>query len=578
MIASHRRYLDRLRAAVDPASQTVTDAQWIAKNTRLKGLPFSFLDHEYQLTILQSTARRKYVRKCSQVGISELSVRRAIAKCATHAGVNVMYVLQTAGFANTFSSTRLAPVLESSPIVRDMLYKTDTSMLKRFVNGSFIHMKGASKGAQAISVPVDFLIVDEKDFAESQDILSSFESRTTHSDFEDEIHLSTPTVSGYGISHDWVHCIQHVELQKCNHCGHWFQPDYYAHVKLPGFNWGTPASTDRSLLEISYQTKELIAPLDLTKAFLQCPNPKCLRPTNQHVRYRKFVQVNPDAGYEEHGFQITPFSAPKHAPPGKLVRKSTAFRNVKDFVNNTLGLPHDDSTTGLSDQEIARCFSSDAPYALYPRDPPYQVSGTDLGGTCAHVTGYPAPDGHLRVVTAERLPLHLLAERFPASLAQNSVIASAMDALPYTDTVLRLQTAIPSLWAVLNTIPGGLELYRLRDQEPDETKATFGLRQIGVNRDALLDLVVSTIRTGQMSFDPRIPQEEQDAIKNHLRSLKRINKRNVSGEDYYTWVKTDGKDHYFFALSFLILATFVKGLAGRLDAQLDLVSKFRRTA
>jgi hypothetical protein len=242
-----------------------------------------------------------------------------------------------------------------------------------------------------------------------------------------------------------------------------------------------------------------------------------------------------------------------------------------------LGLPHDDATTGLSEQEILDCFPTEAPYALYPQDPPYQVSGTDLGGTCAHLTGYPAPDGHLRVVSAERIPLHTLKERFSASALQHRVISSAIDALPYTDTVRELQysPAYSPVWAVLNTLERGLELYRVREQEPDETKATYGLRQLSVNRDALLDLVVTTVRTRAVSFDPRIPPGEQQAIRAHLRSLKRIKKQNPDGEEYYTWVKTDGKDHYFFALSFLLLASFVKGLAGRQVTLPSLVSKFR---
>jgi len=202
MIQSYSQHLSRVRAAIDPRAQAATISEWLIKHTTINSRAWSFRDHEYQRTILDDPAPIKYVKKCSQVGISELAVRRVIAKVQLHAGINAMYVLPTAAFASMFSSTRLASALDSSKEAKESLYKTDSTTIKRFFNESFVYMRGASRSGQAISVPVTDLTLDEIDFAEDQAVLTSFASRMTHADEDlmSQLGFSTPTVPKYGIS------------------------------------------------------------------------------------------------------------------------------------------------------------------------------------------------------------------------------------------------------------------------------------------------------------------------------------------------------------------------------------------
>jgi len=121
-----QRHFERVQAALNPALQAATIATWLCLNTTLKGKPFSFKDHEYQKVILDSPAQVKNVKKCSQIGISELAVRRLIAKVMLHAAINAMYVLPTAAFSALFAATRLAPALDSSKVAKEALYRTDS--------------------------------------------------------------------------------------------------------------------------------------------------------------------------------------------------------------------------------------------------------------------------------------------------------------------------------------------------------------------------------------------------------------------------------------------------------------------
>ena len=231
-------HIDRVRTAIDPSLAASTVAEWLVKYTMLAGKKFSFKDHEYQEVLLNDEAPIKFVKKCSQIGISELSVRRVTGKTNLHAGINAMYVLPTASFCSMFSATRLASVLDSSKKARESLYRTNSTTVKRFFNDSFIYMRGASRSGQAISVPVHDLTIDEVDFAEDQDVLTSFTSRMTHADplVYGEWWFSTPTVGNYGVSYLYDNSKQFVELQRCCHCNHEFHADYYKNVKLPGFN------------------------------------------------------------------------------------------------------------------------------------------------------------------------------------------------------------------------------------------------------------------------------------------------------------------------------------------------------
>lgn len=570
-------HLNRVKTAIDPAQTAQNIETWLGKNSFLEGKPFSFVDHEYQQVILRDKAKIKFCKKCSQIGISELSVRRAIAITQLYRDISCIYILPTATFAGTFSSTRFSSALENTPTAKENLYKTDSTSVKRFVGENYLYMKGASTSAQAISIPCDFLVVDEKDFCESQDILSAFTSRMTHSKYKDQFHFSTPTVGGYGISEDFDGSMQFVEIQRCNHCNHTFIADYYEHVKLPGFNVGNnkvkgPANvkkTDRILQEFNFLNKELLTKFPINEAYLACPN--CHKPCDQDIKYREFVCVNPDSNRETHGYQITPFSAPKQMPPSEMIKTSTGYKAVKDFVNNCLGLEHDDSTTGLSETELKALFRSDI---NYPELPPYQISGTDMGGTCAHFTAYPAPNGHIRIMLAERIPLHKFNKRYLESLGQSNVVSSVIDLMPYTDMVAAMQARCPSLFACVFTRTRGVELYNIREKEEDENKASYGVRQINAKKNALFDFMVNMIREGQISFAPSTFQEKDTIIK-HLMDMKRIEIKNLDGEKEYVWRKSSkGLDHYFHALAYLVLANFLKGLSTGLAPLPMLAGKF----
>ena len=80
-------------------------------------------------------------------------------------------------------------------------------------------------------------------------------------------------------------------LLKCNHCNHYFIPDYYDHVKIPGYSG--------DLRDI---TKTRIHTINHTEAYVECLN--AARRPNLAPKYREWVCENKDENHVADGFQV----------------------------------------------------------------------------------------------------------------------------------------------------------------------------------------------------------------------------------------------------------------------------------
>ena len=130
-----RNHFLRLKAGASQATALSEVSRWITDNTFLAGRHYSYRHHEYQPRILDSTAREVVVRKCSQVGISELAVRKSLALCGMIKDFTVIYTLPTATFASVLAKTRVNPVINESPYLSEMVAGTDSVEVKQFGYG-----------------------------------------------------------------------------------------------------------------------------------------------------------------------------------------------------------------------------------------------------------------------------------------------------------------------------------------------------------------------------------------------------------------------------------------------------------
>ncbi len=563
MESFYAQHINRIRAAINPDNKISSIVDVITKRTCLAGKPFTFDRFRYQKDILEHPAPIKIVQKAAQIGMTELTLREAVAFCMLTGNINVIYTLPTASFASSVAATRLNPLIDGSPEVAAMIHRdTDSVSVKRMINDSFMFIRGASATSQTISIPAEVVISDEYDFS-NENVVTAYTSRLQAAVNPQQRFFSTPTVSTLGVSSLMQSSKRYLPLHKCDHCGHWFQINYYKHVKIPGFKG--------HLLDIGFLSKDLLLDYPINDAYVQCE--KCKRPMD--CSNWQFVLENPEKNYDSYSWHVSPFVVPNVRPPSALIKDSTKFRSIVDFTNNVLGLPSEDSSTGLQKEEVEGLFYSDV---QYPEHPPYQVCGFDLGGINHLLCGYPAPDGMLRITHAEKIPLAKLKQRVKEVHAEKRIISSVADSQPYIDVILSLQERIYTLYACLFSTAKGLDLYTLKSQEGDEEKAMFGVRQVTCKRDAMLDFVANYIRSGKVSFAPSV-FHLQEEITDHLTNLKRVKIINRDDEEEFRWKKSsNGTDHWHFALLYLILASQIRGYGGGTAVQLpSLVAKFKTT-
>src|SRR5690606_10212754 len=126
-----------------------------------------------QIEIAGDDSEEGVIKKCSQVGLTELAIRIALAFLCISGNRSLIYVLPTSKFARKFATSRIDPIIAQSPKISEMLVPAaDSAEMKRFGN-SFLYINGAANQDQAISVPAEGLFVDEYDFC-NPTVLSTY--------------------------------------------------------------------------------------------------------------------------------------------------------------------------------------------------------------------------------------------------------------------------------------------------------------------------------------------------------------------------------------------------------------------
>jgi hypothetical protein len=153
----------------------------------------------------------------------------------------------------------------------------------------------------------------------------------------------------------------------------------------------------------------------------------------------------------------------------------------------------------------------------------------------------------------------MLRVRYKQLSKQFRIRLTVIDALPYTETVLALQKADPNLYAAIYVNREGLELYHIKEQDEEEKAGKQHLRQVSINRDKMLDVVLNDVRTGNVE---KITDQNDERWMTQLCDMNRTKVWNRNNELVYTWQKSDsGNDHFHHSLLYMITASHIAGVA-----------------
>lgn len=559
-----QRHVARLLSSMSAHSRE-TICEFITTNTKLRGEPFSFQDHEYQEFILRDQSKEKVIIKSAQMGISEMSARLALAMGNLIPGFSTIYTLPSAKAAMNFMKTRIDPIISGSDYLKEAISKTvDNTDMKQF-GDSYLYLKGAQVDSQAISVPADMLIGDEVDNS-NQEVLTLFESRLIHSKYQYNVKLSTPSVPGYGIDKAYKESRRHVHLCKCHHCNEWFEPDYFQHVKIPGFS----GDIAKDIVKSTFASPNF----RWQEAFVACP--RCGKPADLSEQYRNWVCENPGDNYVAAGFKVSPFSCPNIILPSHLVRDSVKYERLQDFYNQRLGMALEDKEASLGEEELLKCLITDEVSLSYP-----MVMGLDMGNLCACVIMAVLPDERLVVIHKEMIPLFRVVERRRELAKTYRVRACVVDHGPYTETVYRMQQTDSKVFAAVYVRnKKSAEIYKVKEQEENKEEGKQELRIVFISRDKGFDSVMGNVRNNKLLF-----RAEQGVVKEHLslndamfirhmQDQKRV--REFDGDELvFVWRKVTGEDHYHHAVLYGTVASKILGVVQSVPPLRNLVMKFK---
>lgn len=530
-------FLERVRAGLSQDRDLSRLGGWVKNNTRNPKKPdkkWSFKDHEFQENIVNDTANDMVVKKCAQVGLSEISLRMALGLISIHPNSTAIYTLPTGGFATVFVKSRIDPVIKASPMLSQLVDKEiDNTELKK-IGGSFLYIRGTFTQTAAISVPADILIHDEIDFSD-QLTLTSFTSRLGHVKEENIVRrrFSTPTVSGYGVSLLFDDSTQQWYAVKCQRCETWQVPNFILDTVLPGYEGKILDLEREDLADPRYRFDE---------AYLKCPGcGKELTISNlsDHNR-RQWVAAKP--GQTRSGYQVQPFDVPTINPVSRTLRSLDDFERKVDWVNFKVGRDYQDSDTSFVKEAVDKAFCLGW-VQPYPGAASNTIIGVDVGKTSWITVAKKNELGGLDIIHYERVKL-TSKEALPSRVKQlfewYGGLMLVIDAMPEWTQAL----------AVIETVPQGKGFacyYRSRRGlkmsfiDPDEEN-----KVVSVDRSAIISDTAKKVNEGMHRF---CKAADAATYRSHLDNIKRVNRKDSRGQDEQSWINT-GPDHYGHTLFF----------------------------
>lgn len=537
------KQLVNLRESVQTAidRNRLLRSDWIIRNfkhpKKVKE-SWSFKDHEYQIDIIDDPAQDMVVKKCAQVGVSELEIRDTLAFCAMHDYVKVAYVLPTSKFSNEFSATRFVPAIESSETISEMMSKdVDNTGVKR-IGTCFLMMRGTSGTVAAISVDLDMLVIDEIDFC-NQEVIGSFSSRLQHSLLKITKNFSTPTVPDYGVSALFNESSRAIRMVKCGCCGEWVAPDFFRDVIIPGF--------DKKIED--FRKDDAYHP-GIKQSYLSCPschNELTVDVLNDPER-REWIHEFP--GILRRGYHVRPWDVPTFNPIPDVLFGVTRYKLHSDWVNFRVGSDYTSAENSFLIERLEKNTLESTGWSIDNLSTA-GVKGIFVGadlGKLAHVLVGVATDMGLTVVAAEVVDVREISEnnlgKYLVKLFRGCAGSRIIvDAAPNYETALYLHNTLYEKQAY-GAYYGGESKSSLDIYQFNEIKGIVTIDRTASLDDTCKAFNAGTVKWSQMGSLP--------VVKEHLKSLKKVKKLTSAGATE-VWDKT-GPDHFGHALNYLYAA------------------------
>lgn len=511
--------------------------EWLCQNTLLKGKSFSFDRYPFQRALVDDKHPNAVTIKPSQVGVSEVYQRVALALLARYPHRKGIYSYPDDAMRKKNVQTRVQPLYDSTEVFNKGAKDAVSSIDLMQLGSSFLYMTG-SKIGDATSTDADFVFLDEYDLHDMANA-ALFSSRLQNSDWKIQRYFSTPTYSEYGVDSLFNMSDQLFYLIKCDSCNHWqfplFTPEW---VEIPGL----PGDIN-DLLEIDQGFIDRYR-LNLPSSYVCCQKCRSRLDLGREDN-REWVPKHPSRT-SLRGRKINCFSVATR-PPSDIIAELLKYKMndaMRQFSNSVLGEATDASQNRLAEADILACFGN--------RDVPLVTTrptwlGIDMGHTCHLLVGQGDTLSNVQIVRAEKVPVAYIRERVQQICSTYPVIGGMVDRHPESQVAKDLWVATEHR-VVPAEYRGTIEI---------NTKLVVGtdddVEYVQVDRTTLLDEAARAIRSKAVEFTGY--GAYQSDIKEHFRNMV----REESPEEPAVWKKLNQNDHFFHALGFLLTAMKLKG-------------------
>ena len=530
-------------------------SEWIEKYIHLEGKLMSMSGkYAFQADIVNNTSRVTNTVKCAQIGLTTSTQAYFLAALATQPKFNCIYALPTASDAAKLTTTKVNPLIYGSPRLKSVLNKeVDSVELKQF-GDNFLFTRGSKSETAALSISADCLVIDELDRCD-ENVVKQFRSRLQASQLGIIKQFSTPTIKGIGISREAEASKRFRSMATCAHCSHKWLPTYELDIRIPGFKGELEDLDKHNIIHTRWQ-----------KAHWACPHcgldPKLTRHSLE------WVCENPNENYEANTFYVGPVTCCEVLKPSYLVRTSTEFATRAEWKNQVLGVEAEDSNEQITDSDVeaamihADLASSEISYF-----------GADMGLLCHIVIGRRTQAGELLVIHRESVPVNQFTTRRSELIRQYRCAVSVMDAFPYTPMVGAITDFDVNAYGADFSTGKNVELFTIKEKEANAEEGKLNLRLARINRTRALDELMLLFKERKILISKRSDDDDKK-LKAHILSMKRT--QTFKGDELmYTWVKSDGVDHFFLAMLYMYVATLLRGTVSPVNTgNVPLVSSF----
>jgi Phage terminase large subunit (GpA) len=527
---------------------------WIEKYVYLEGKRMDMSgNYVFQKHIVNNTSRVVNTLKSAQIGLTTVTQAYLLAALATQKKCNVIYALPSASDAAKITTTKLNPLIYGSPQLKALISsETDSVELKKIGN-NFLFTRGSKSETAALSISADILVVDELDRCDP-DTVKQFRSRLQASQLGLIKQFSTPTITGVGISKEAEASKRYRSFATCTHCGHKWLPDYSLDMRVPGYG-----------KDLSELDKHNIIDTNWRDAYWSCR--KCGKDPQMTAQNVEWVCENPEQNYEASTYYVGPIACNQVLRPAYIVRTSTEFATRAEWKNQVLGIEAEDSNEQITAQDVDKALvqadlaSSDTTFF-----------GADIGLTChVSITRFTS-DGTMLVVHREAVPVAIFLEKRAELIRKYRCVVSVHDAFPYTPLISSITDFDPNAYGADFNIGKSVELFTVKQQEPDAEAGKLNLRLVKINRTRAFDELMELFKKSKIVI---AKGQDDDKLKSHILSMKRV--QGFRGDEMvYVWEKTSGDDHYFFAMMYSYIAYRLRGTyTGAFGSIGSLVSKFK---